>query len=99
MPWNRNRPRCQAAQTPAIYSAQMSEGLTQAQIIERLERLERNVRMLAERTGIGFEDPAEEVDPEVVELAQSGKRMEAAKLYADRTGSDVLTAQRVVMGL
>jgi hypothetical protein len=77
----------------------MPEGLTQAQIVERIERLERNVRMLAERTGIGFEDPSGEVDSEVVDLARSGKRMEAAKLYAERAGVDVLTAQRVVMGL
>jgi hypothetical protein len=32
----------------------MAEGLTDAQIIERIERLERNVRMLAERTGSDF---------------------------------------------
>jgi hypothetical protein len=75
------------------------EGLTDAQIVERIERLERAVRMLAERTGTGIEDPAATVDPEVVELAHSGKRMQAAKLYAERTGSDFLTAQRVVNGL
>jgi len=73
--------------------------LTQAQIVERLERLERNVRMLAERTGIGFEDPVDKVDSEVVDLARSGKRMQAAKLYAERSGVDILTAQRVVAGL
>ena len=77
----------------------MPEGLTDAQIIERLERLERNVRMLAERTGVGIEDPSEGVDPEVVELARSGNRMQAAKLYAERTGADFMTAQRVVNGL
>ena len=32
----------------------MPEGLTDAQIITRLERLERNVRLLAERTGADF---------------------------------------------
>ena len=70
-----------------------------AQIIERIERLERHVRMLAERTGVGIEDPASEVDPEVVALVREGKRIHAAKLYAERTGCDFMTAQRVVNGL
>ncbi len=77
----------------------MAEGLTDAQIIERIERLERQVRMLAERTGVGIEDPTAGIDPEVTELARSGQRMSAAKLYAERTGADFLTAQRVVNGL
>ena len=70
-----------------------------AQIIERIERLERQVRMLAERTGVGIEEPASEIDPEVVALVREGKRMHAAKLYAERTGADFTTAQRVVNGL
>ncbi len=45
----------------------MVEGITEAQVIERLQRLERNVALLA--------------------------------LYAERTGSDFLTAQRTVAGL
>ena len=77
----------------------MPEGLTDAQIIERIERLERNVRMLAERTGVGIEDPSDGIDPDIVELAKSGQRMQAAKLYAERTGADFLTAQRVVNGI
>ncbi|HEX8052270.1 MAG TPA: hypothetical protein VF517_04700 [Thermoleophilaceae bacterium] len=77
----------------------MGDAPSEAQIMQRLERLERQVRMLAERTGVGIEDPAAEVDPEVVALVREGKRMNAAKLYAERTGSDFLTAQRVVNGL
>jgi hypothetical protein len=75
------------------------EGLTDAQIIERLQRLERNVALLAERAGVQIEDPSRGVDPEVVELARSGQRMQAAKLYAERTGSDFVTAQTVVNAL
>jgi hypothetical protein len=75
------------------------EGLTDAQIIERLERLERNVRTLAESAGVAIEDPSDGVDPEVVALAQSGDRMGAAKLYAERTGADFVEAQRVVSSL
>ena len=77
----------------------MPEGLTDAQIIERLERLERNVKLLAERVGVGIEDPSGGVDPEVVELARSGQRMQAAKLYMERTGADFVTAQRTVNDL
>ena len=77
----------------------MPEGLTDAQIIERLQRLERNVALLAERAGVQIEDPSSGVDPEIVELARSGQRMQAAKLYAERTGADFVTAQTVVNAL
>jgi hypothetical protein len=75
------------------------EGLTDAQIITRLERLERNVQALAERLGVELEDPAAGVDADIVQLAQGGDRMGAAKLYAERTGSDFVAAQRVVADL
>jgi len=82
-----------------LTSRAVPEGLSDAQIIERLERLERNVRLLADRAGVELEDPSRGVDPEVVSLAKSGQRMEAAKLYVERTGADFLTAQRVVNAL
>jgi hypothetical protein len=74
----------------------MPEGLTDAQIVERLLRLERNVRLLAERAGVELDDPAAGVDADIVEVARSGDRMGAAKLYSERTGSDFPEAQRVV---
>jgi hypothetical protein len=79
--------------------AAMPEGLSDAQIIERLEWLERNMRMLAERIGAPLEDPADAIDRDIVDLARAGQRMQAAKLYAERTGADFVTAQRVVNGL
>ena len=77
----------------------MAEGLTDAQIVERLLRLERNVRLLAERAGVEIEDPAAGVDPEITERARAGDRIGAAKLYSERTGADFIEAQRVVNSL
>jgi hypothetical protein len=77
----------------------MAQGLTDAQIIERLERMERNIATIAQHVGVAIEDPAAGVDPEVAELARSGDRMGAAKLYAERTGADFISAQRVVNSL
>jgi hypothetical protein len=77
----------------------MAEGLTDAQIVERLQRLERNVAAIAEHVGAEIEDPSAGVDPEVAELARSGDRMGAAKLYAERTGASFIDAQRVVSSL
>lgn len=77
----------------------MPEGLTDAQIIARLERLERNVRALAESIGVALEVPSDGVDDEIVALARSGDRVGAAKLYAERTGADFVEAQRVVNAL
>ena len=77
----------------------MPEGLTDAQVITRLERLERNVRALAERLGVSLEDPGAGVDEDIVGLARSGDRLGAAKLYAERSGTDFVTAQRVIADL
>lgn len=77
----------------------MPEGLTDAQVVERLLRLERNVRLLAENAGVELEDPGAGIDEEIALLARSGDRMGAAKLYADRTGADFTEAQRIVNGL
>jgi hypothetical protein len=63
----------------------MPEGLTDAEITERLQRMERNIRLIAERTGVELEDPGAGIDEEVVQLARSGDRMGAAKLYAQRS--------------
>lgn len=77
----------------------MARGLTDAQIVERLERLERAVKLLAKNSGIEIENPSHGLDPDVVELARSGKEMEAAKLHAERTGVSFVDAQKVVSGL
>lgn len=77
----------------------MARGLTDAQIVERLERLERSVRAIAEKVGVEVEDPTDGIDEEVVALARDGRQMEAAKLYAERTGADFVTAQKVVSDL
>ena len=42
---------------PPAYSALVPEGLSDAQIIERLMRLERNLQKIAEAVGVNLEDP------------------------------------------
>jgi hypothetical protein len=75
------------------------EGLTDAQLIERLQRVERNLERLAAHVGVELEDPARGVDTDVIDLARSGDRMGAAKLLVERTGVDFLQAQQVVAEL
>jgi hypothetical protein len=75
------------------------EGLTDAQIVERLLRLETQVRELREHAGLPGDEREQGIDPEVVELARSGDRIGAAKLHAERTGADFVEAQRVVNAL
>ena len=74
-------------------------GLSDAQIIEKLERLERNIARIAERVGVELEDPSRGIDPDVVALARSGDRIGAAKLFAQRTGANFVDAQRAVNDL
>ena len=77
----------------------MSEGLTDAQIIARIQRLERNLDRIAQHLGVELEDPAAGVSTEVADLARSGDRMRAAKLHSEQTGADFVEAQRVVNSL
>lgn len=77
----------------------MVEGLTDAQIVERLLRLERQVRELRERAGLPPDEREDGIDAEVLGLARSGDRIGAAKLHAERTGVDFVEAQRVVNAL
>jgi hypothetical protein len=77
----------------------VARGLTDAQIVERLERLERSVARIASAVGVEIENPAAGIDPEVIELARAGKQMEAAKLHAEKTGADFVKAQQIVSEL
>ncbi|HEU5063229.1 MAG TPA: hypothetical protein VFT79_08780 [Solirubrobacterales bacterium] len=77
----------------------MVEGLSEAQIVERLLRLEQQVRELRERAGLEPDEREAGVDPEVLALARAGDRMGAAKLHAERTGADFVEAQRIVNAL
>jgi uncharacterized protein (UPF0335 family) len=77
----------------------VARGLTQAQIVERIERMERAIDAIAEKTGVEIEDPGEGVDEEVVRLTRAGKEMDAAKLHSERTGVSFAEAQRIVSAL
>jgi hypothetical protein len=77
----------------------MVEGLTDAQIVERLLRLEAQVRELREQAGLPADEREAGIDPEVLELARAGDRMGAAKLHSERAGVDFVEAQRVVNAL
>lgn len=74
----------------------MAEGLSEAQIIERLRSLEHNVHLIAKHVGVELDDPAAGVSEEVAQLARSGNRFGAAKLHVEETGVDFVEAQRIV---
>jgi hypothetical protein len=74
----------------------MTVGLSEAQLIDRIQRLETQLRAVYERLGMDFDDGTAGVPPDVVELARAGNRMRAAKVYSERTGCDFIEAQSVV---
>lgn len=77
----------------------MVEGLTDAQIVERLLRLEAQVRELREHAGLPADEREGSVSADVLALARSGDRMGAAKLHAEQTGVDFVEAQHIVIAL
>ena len=52
-------------------------------ISERLSAIESQLKVLSEKAGVSYEEPFAELPPDVLELARSGNKMEAAKLYRD----------------
>ena len=74
----------------------MTVGLSEAQLLDRVQRLETQLRAVYERLGMDYDDGTAGVPPDVVDLARAGNRMRAAKLYAERTGCDFVEAQSVV---
>ena len=74
----------------------MTVGLTEAQLLDRVQRLETQLRAVYERLGMDYDDGTLGVPPDVVDLARAGNRMRAAQLYSERTGCDFIEAQQVV---
>ena len=74
----------------------MALALSEAQLQERVERLEAQLRAVYERLGMHYDDGTDGVPHDVVELARAGNRMRAAQLLSERTGVDFREAQVVV---
>jgi len=74
----------------------MALGLSEAQLIDRVQRLETQLRAVYNRLGMEYDDGTLGVPPDVVDLARAGNRMRAAQLYSERTGCDFVEAQSVV---
>ena len=74
----------------------MAMGLSEAQLQERVERLESQLRGVYDRLGMQYDDGTEGMPPDVVDLARAGNRMRAAQVYSERTGCDFREAQVVV---
>jgi ribosomal protein L7/L12 len=65
-------------------------------VARRLRRLEEQVALLSERLGVPFDDPGAGMAPEVVELARSGRKIQAIKVYRELTGVGLAEARDVV---
>ena len=57
-------------------------------ISERLTNIEAQLKVLSDQAGVSYEQPFQDLPEEVVELARSGNKMEAAKRYRELTGAD-----------
>jgi hypothetical protein len=68
-------------------------------ISQRLALIEEKLKQLSEVVGVPYEDPADGVPPEVVDLVRNGDRIGAIKLYRELTGASGDDARDVVNGL
>jgi hypothetical protein len=77
------------------YSQQQLE-LKFNSISERLAAIEAQLKVLSDGAGVSYDEPFAELPPDVLELARSGDKMAAAKLYRELTGSDGKEAMEAV---
>ena len=68
-------------------------------ISQRLALIEEKLKQLSEAVGVPYDDPADGVPAEVVDLARNGDRLGAAKLYRELTGASGDDARAFVNGL
>jgi hypothetical protein len=61
--------------------------------------IEAQLKRVSEAAGVPYDDPAEGMPPEVVELVEKGDRLGAIKLYRELTGGSVDDAREVVDGM
>ena len=67
--------------------------------LERFRTIEAQLARISEKLGIPYENPADAVPQEVVELAHNGKRLEAVTLYRQLTNASIGEARDVISGL
>jgi ribosomal protein L7/L12 len=77
------------------YSQQQLE-LKFSAISARLAAIESQLKVLSDKAEVSYEEPFAELPPEVLELAQAGNKMEAAKRYRELTGADGKEAMEAV---
>ena len=67
------------------------------QLQARVAKLERTVEFLLSKLELEYVDaPPNGVDPEVFKLLQAGKKIEAIKLYREKTGADLKSAMQFI---
>ena len=70
------------------------------QLQARVAKLERTVAFLLTKLELEYVDePPSDVDPEVFKLLQAGKKIEAIKLYREKTGADLKSAMQFIESL
>jgi ribosomal protein L7/L12 len=78
----------------ALLGALMSRGGSTKQLERRLERVERKLDLLMQHQGV--QQPEPEFDQDVVNLARSGRKIEAIKRYRELTGAGLKDAKDAV---
>ncbi len=69
-------------------------------LTNRVAKLERTVEFLLAQLKLTYVDnPTYPVSPEIVNLIQAGKMIEAIKLYRQETGADLVTAKKYLENL
>ena len=69
------------------------------EFFERFRAIESQLALISEKLGLPYENPADAVPQEVVELVHAGKRLEAVTRYRELTHATFEEARTVVSRL
>lgn len=68
-------------------------------LFRRLDRIEKQLRLVSEKVGLPMEDPGLGLPSEVVELVRAGDRLGAVKKYRELTNASADEAREAIAAL
>jgi len=69
------------------------------QLQRQVAKLERQMAFLMQTLELAYEDEPDAVSPEIVDLLQRGKKIQAIKLYRETTGASLKAAKAFIESL
>jgi ribosomal protein L7/L12 len=69
------------------------------QLQQKVAKLERQIAFLMQTLALEYQDEPDAVSPEIIDLLQRGKKIQAIKLYRETSGASLKAAKAFIESL